>query len=242
VYTLVSPWPPQRNGIADYAHAIARWTAHPLRIITEALRPVAADGCFFGDSGSVAADLPAIYHFGNDPDHGFMPKLFLRRPAIAVLHDLSLHALVEHADAGLPGLFAAQLRAERPALAAALERVWAEPGQKRLLDRREISLLRWLEPAPGIVVHSRHAAALAAQALPGRPVHVVPHFCYPAPMGWDGLQAARPALRARWLGMDEANARWSAPWGFRPGTSSTRRCCGPSPPCQSLSVIASCCW
>ncbi len=207
MYTLVSPWPPQRNGIADYAHAIARWTPHPLHIVTEALRPVQTGSCTIQDPGALLPDLPVVYHLGNNPDHAFMPELFLRHPGVAVLHDLSLHALVEQADALLPGFFAAQLRAERPALAGALERIWAELGQKRLLDWREVKLLRWLEAAPCIVVHSRHAAALAHEALPGRPVHVLPHFCYPAPMGWEALQARRPGLRARWLGMEEAEAR-----------------------------------
>lgn len=207
MYTLVSPWPPQRNGIADYAHAIARWTPHPLRIVTETLRPMQTGHWTIQGPDTPFPDLPSVYHFGNNPDHAFMPELFLRHPGIVVLHDLSLHGLVERADALLPGFFAAQLRAERPALAPALERVWAEPGQKRLLDWREVKLLRWLEAAPCIVVHSRHAAALAHDALPGRPVHVLPHFCYPAPMSCEALQARRPGLRARWLGMEEAEAR-----------------------------------
>lgn len=186
MYNLLSPWPPQANGIADYAMEIARHSAHPVRIVTRALRPrfggehTALVSDADAARSGVLAHAPNVYHFGNNPDHVFLIPLFLRHPGIAVVHDVSLHYLVEKATSSLPGFFATQLAAETPALAGALRALWQVPGMKRALDYQEFKLLSWLRAATGIVVHSHFAARAIAPHLPGRPVHVIPHFAYRA--------------------------------------------------------------
>lgn len=205
---MVTPWPPQRNGIADYAQAMARATQGDVMVVTRAPRPrparethvVAAPGAFLA--------LPperrprAIYHVGNNPDHAFLVPIFLRRPGVVVLHDLSLHYLVQQVDRLLPGFHAAQLRRERPEIAALLTRL-APAGLTRAMDHREVRLLSWLRAAPSVIVHSHAASRVLARALPDSTVHVVPHFCYLPGPSLGGIEswrdAARDPVRDRWM-------------------------------------------
>ncbi len=39
MFNVVSPWPPQRNGIADYAYEIAKCSSTPQTIVTRSLNP-----------------------------------------------------------------------------------------------------------------------------------------------------------------------------------------------------------
>jgi hypothetical protein len=200
MYTLVSPWPPQRNGIADYAFEIARWTTTPLQVVTEADPPTrpATGRIRFAAPDRFDPALPMIYHIGNNPDHAFLVRMFLERPGVAVLHDLSLQYLAEQVEDVLPGFFAHQLRASHPGDLGLLERVWAHRGLKRLVDYDEVPLLDWLSDARALVVHSRHAAHLARARLPNVPIHVVPAFTYLPELGFETLEALRRSERPRW--------------------------------------------
>ena len=207
-HALVTPWPPQRNGIADYAREIARVTEPPLLIVTDAARPLPPPEHHAMVTPRAFASLPpdrrppAIYHIGNNPDHVFAVNLFLRRPGIVVLHDLSLHYLAQQVDVLLPGFHAAQLRAESPRVAALFARIGAA-GLSREMDHREIRLLSWLRAARAIIVHSEAARDIARGALPETTIHVVPHFSYlpgpsaPALAAW--RDRARDPARARWM-------------------------------------------
>ena len=204
---LVTPWPPQRNGIADYAAALARVWPGRLEVVTEAIDPVPVrDDHDFVDPGAFDGG-PTIFHVGNNPDHAFLVPLFLRRPGVVVLHDLTLHYLAQQVDFLLPGFHAAQLRAERPVLAGMLQRVGAA-GLARDMDHREVRLLSWLRAAPRVVVHSHAAARILDGALPGVPVTVVPHFCYLPGPGLATLEAWRDGVR------DRVRARWFADLAF----------------------------
>ncbi len=212
MYALVSPWPPQRNGIADYAREVARHTAHPLQIVTECLRPAGGiEGLRFIDEAAFARAphrLPAVYHFGNNPDHAFMLPLFLRDPGVAVVHDLSLQYLAEQADPLLPGFFAAELRREWPGLGERLAALWAKPGLKRGIDFQEVKLLGWLRHARAIVVHSHHAARIVAGYVPGQvPVHVLPHFAYLPGLSYPEIKELRERRRPALAGGNDRAAR-----------------------------------
>lgn len=227
MYTLVSPWPPQRNGIADYAQAIARHTESPLQVMTEALRPAQAPAQaneairFLTEAEFLDAQrrrcVPAVYHFGNNPDHAFMVPLFLRRPGVAVVHDLSLQYLVQQTEPLLPGIFAAELRAEHPQLAGDMTALWAQPGMKRGMDDHEVKLLGWLRAAPAIVVHSHYAERIVRGWLPGKPVHVVPHFCYLPGLSEPALRRVRDERRVHWAtkaGLDPSRGLIVSALGF----------------------------
>ena len=227
----MSPWPPQRNGIADYAQVIARHTEAPLQVMTEALRPSQAGEAvrFLTEAEFLEPrrrrGWPALYHFGNNPDHAFMVPLFLRRPGVAVVHDLSLQYLVRQTEPLVPGIFAAELRRERPELAAALTAMWAQTDMKRGMDDHEVKLLGWLRAASSIVVHSQYAARIVRGWLAAMPVHVVPHFCYLPGLSEAALQHVRDERRVHWArkaGLDPASGLIVSALGFAAARSSMR--------------------
>ncbi len=222
MYALVSPWPPQRNGIADYAQRVARHTHGPVQVMTEALRPAPGQEPirFLAEAEFLAPRaraIPAVYHLGNNPDHAFMVPLLLRRPGVAVVHDLSLHYLAEQADRLLPGFFAAQLRAERPALADGLVALWRTGEMKRIMDHQEVRLLGWLRAATAIVVHSAYAARIVRGSLPDLPVHVLPHFAFLPGLSETALRGVRDERRRWWAeqsGLDPAHGLLLTASGF----------------------------
>jgi glycosyltransferase involved in cell wall biosynthesis len=202
MYCLVSPWPPQRNGIADYCYEIARHTERPLLLFTEAFQPRRCanvepiDLAQFRHIGRNRR-LPFVYHIGNNPDHVFIVPLLLEQPGFAVVHDGSLHYLAEKADDRLPGFFNGCLDAEYGAQAETMRRCWRAPGLKRGIDYREVKMLGWLRDCRGIIVHSRYAARLLAASLPGLPIEVIPHFAYPALGTPEDLRTERRRARTR---------------------------------------------
>ena len=207
MYTMVTPWPPTRNGIADYAMEIARHASAPLNVVTRTPKPVLPEDVavrVMSDIDPGARRLlqrgRAIFHFGNNPDHVFCVKLFLRHGGVAVVHDATLHYLCECADGVAPGFFAAMLRAEQPEHAASLLRLWRQPDFKRTLDFQEVKLLCWLAEARAVIVHSHYAARVVGSRLPGVPVHVIPHFAYQPNAAFGQLMQLRARARAR-LGM-----------------------------------------
>jgi glycosyltransferase involved in cell wall biosynthesis len=203
MYTLCTPWPPQANGIADYAFELARHSAAPLTVVTQALHPTLPPGPVrvFSDREPEAARQLArgdnIFHFGNNPDHVFLVPAFLRYGGVAVVHDATLHYLAECTNDVIPGFFEAALAEEQPRYAAELARLWRLPAFKRVLDYQEVKLLSWLRGARAIVVHSHFAERMIGARLPDVPLHVVPHFAYPSSMGPEAQAPLRLAARAR---------------------------------------------
>ena len=203
---VVSPWPPQRNGIADYAYELACASQEDLVIVTEAARPqpARASHLMVGAETFLAQrseqKTPTIYHVGNNPDHAFLAPIFLRRPGVVVLHDLSLQYLCHYIERLLPGFTAAQLRTERPDIVGLFQRLGVA-GLLREIDHREIRLLGWLRAAPAVIVHSQAARRTVQAALPGTPIHVVGHFCYLTGLSFEALGQWREAIRRQmaWL-------------------------------------------
>jgi glycosyltransferase involved in cell wall biosynthesis len=200
MYCAVTPWPPQRNGIADYSFEIARHTPGGAFVATQAFSPHACEGVQFLDAARLrtvtAAGMPTVYHIGNNPDHAFLVPMFLEQPGLAVVHDLSLHYLAEQVEGRLPGFFEADLRRAYGKMAEPLLRLWRSPTLKRLVDYREAKFLGWLAGATGFIVHSHYAARILRAQFPATPLHVVPHFAYPPPYGFAALAGLREAARA----------------------------------------------
>ena len=82
MFNVVSPWPPQRNGIADYIHEISRCSDTPHTIVTRALNPRPCGDrvriLYDTDRAAIEAlkSAPTLYHLGNNPDHAFEAPLF----------------------------------------------------------------------------------------------------------------------------------------------------------------------
>lgn len=110
---LVTPWPPQASGIADYAYELAGHLAGSnveIHIYTNEPSPQPLEGVIFHHvySGYAActelADFDAILiQMGNHPYfHGYMLQILehLKHKCIIELHDLMLHHLMQ-GDLGL---------------------------------------------------------------------------------------------------------------------------------------------
>jgi glycosyltransferase involved in cell wall biosynthesis len=208
MYTVCTPWPPQANGIADYAFELVRYGTRPVSVVTQALQPVLPPGPVrvFSDRDPDALRQMElgrnIFHFGNNSDHVFLVPLFYRHGGVAVVHDATLHYLAECTNDVIPGFFESALAEEQPRHAADLLRLWRQPGLKRVMDYQELKLLSWLKQARAVIVHSHFAARVVGARLPQIPVHVVPHFAYPSAIGPDALAPVRRAARER-LGLGQ---------------------------------------
>ncbi len=185
---FLSPLPPQKSGIADYAAALAPRLAE--RLSLEVF-----------DQASAAAfrardfDL-ALYQIGNNPDHIFAYRAALEQPGVVTLHEFNLHHLV--ADATIRQgdwdayLQEAEYNGGAPALAYArrVRALEVGPDYEGLAMNR-----RLLEASRGIIVHSRFLAAQVRAAGYRGPLAVIPH-------GAAVPEVNRQAYRRR-LGVDE---------------------------------------
>ncbi|MGY4726325.1 glycosyltransferase family 4 protein [Burkholderia pyrrocinia] len=99
---LVTPWPPQASGIADYAYNLASRIAGPsliVHVVTNERAPAALPGIVFHHVEDVSAgrldfsDFDAIIvQMGNHPHfHGYMLDIIQKHPCTVELHDLLLH-------------------------------------------------------------------------------------------------------------------------------------------------------
>lgn len=181
---LVTPLPPAKSGIADYAsELLPELTRHYQVDIVSASSiedPWALGNCqirspeWFMQHGQDYDHI--LYQFGNSSFHAHMFEMLERFPGVVVLHDFFLSGVVNYLNnTGQRGAFARALYHSHgyPALAdfdaadphAA---IWKYPLNKQVLD-----------DAAGVIVHSRHSQTLAEQWYgPGfaRDWAVIPHL------------------------------------------------------------------
>jgi glycosyltransferase involved in cell wall biosynthesis len=169
---LLTPWPPQHSGIADYAYDLATILAeHDLRIVvyTTEESPLPLNGITIhtvdAQDGALALDGfdCIVYQLGNNTDfHLWMIPLLKKHPGVIHLHDLVMH----HMAAWLTWL-----QGETDAYLQLLEK-WHGPqglleGQRSIeqedylwnSDRvAEFPLCEeYLQDAHAIIVHSTYA-------------------------------------------------------------------------------------
>jgi glycosyltransferase involved in cell wall biosynthesis len=169
--------PPERSGIADYAHLLLPALRERLDVV------VVRRGAKRLPRG---VDI-AVYHVGNNPDsHGWIVDLLGREPGLVVLHDFVLHHLVAGMTIG---------RGDGHGYLDAMEREGGVVGRllaHGVLDKRIPPL--WenrpedfhlasgvLDLATGLVVHSRYVRDRACAAGYEGPAWIVPHPAWPAP-------------------------------------------------------------
>jgi glycosyltransferase involved in cell wall biosynthesis len=169
--------PPERSGIADYAALLVPALQQRLDLV------VVPRGRSRPRRG---IDL-GVYHIGNNPDaHGWILDALRRTPGVVVLHDFVLHHLVAGVTIG---------RGDGHGYLDAMEREHGVVGRllaHGVLDKRIPPL--WenrpqdfplagavLEPATGLIVHSRYVRDRAREAGYEGPVWVVPHPAFPVP-------------------------------------------------------------
>lgn len=205
---FITPWPSQRNGIADYSYELSKHIHHPHHVITECLNPTSSSkmATISHPNDRISSKLLAIgdniFHFGNNPDHIFAVPLYLKYGGYVVVHDLSLHYLAELADTLLPGFFEYFLEKEQPNISQDLIKLWKTSGKKTSIDYKEINMLSWLTSAKGIIVHSHYAAGIIKGYNSLANIHIIPHFAYQLIPNEDVAQKRASSFRKK-LGLDD---------------------------------------
>ncbi|HSW50424.1 MAG TPA: glycosyltransferase [Bryobacteraceae bacterium] len=182
---FVSPLPPSKSGIADYAAALLP----PLRDLAEVT--AVTDAGF----DPAACDL-AVYQIGNNPHHSLAYELALKHPGVVVLHESNLHHLI------------AELTIRRGDWDGYLREVEYDGGPRALAHARRVRALeagpdyegvpmlrRLLERSRAVIVHSRYVAEQVRGAGFQGPMATIPHGAWIP-------RVDRAAFRQR-LGLDE---------------------------------------
>lgn len=203
----VSPLPPQRTGIADYAAELLPALAAHYQIDVIVQQPEVTDGwiqtnCTVRDAQWLrqhAGDYHAVlYHIGNAAFHDWMYDLLRQVPGVLVLHDFYLSGLIWALDVepAHVGIKWRELHYTSGHTALAEVARAADEGRAALAYPFNRSLL---EAAQGVIVHSDVSLRLLHQwygSAAGHDWALVPHMRQPAE------REARQSARAR-LGIDE---------------------------------------
>lgn len=186
---LVTPWPPDHSGIADFSRDLAlglRDEGFEVDVFTHAVHPVRYAGittCSVGGrwpGNELAGYRHRLYQLGNNAEfHGWMLRALADQPGVLEVHDIVLHHLLIgltcardnwadylHAVRDWYGDGVA-MRAEEP-LHKAVKPIWETP---EVVDVPFFEI--FLEHAQGIIVHSEYAATRIASALPRVPLRQV---------------------------------------------------------------------
>lgn len=215
---LFSPVPPCENGIADYTGEILALHARDFDVTVvladdHAAPPEREDWAgirfvFLSEYLSHRLDYAGhihLYHLGNNPDHVYMLPIAMERPGVIVLHDVSLHHLID----------CATLRwGDFSGYTAFLER---EYGRLGLLLGDQFETHRWRERAmfyelpltrtllaraKGVVAHSAFAYFKVKAQSPATPVTLIPHHLTPVAEAVDSLD---PWETREKLGLDNVD-------------------------------------
>ncbi|MDO5758257.1 MAG: glycosyltransferase [Rhodobacterales bacterium] len=198
---FVSPLPPARSGIAEYAVQLLQPLSrhYQIHLITDQDQvsdpslfktfPIHSPGWLKANAGRFDR---IIYHFGNSPIHRYMYDLLPIVPGIVVLHDFFLLD-------GQNGFLSKEVRRET---------IMRQHGITALIDAPQLEAaspgiepfpgnLGVLQNATGIIVHGEESCRLAEQWYgPGtaRTWHRIPHLRPFAEVSAERRRAARARL------------------------------------------------
>lgn len=227
----MTPWPPQRSGIADYSAELVPALVDHVdvelfvddRLAAELAKGPGAEGQRPAPPVPVhpLSQLPrrfeagehdvALYHLGNDQRfHGAIYRLLAKVPGVVVLHEHVLHHLVLGATAGR-GDSAAYLEELRYAYGATGEAVGRRAVETGVpVDPWAYPLFeRAVDRALGLIVHSEATRRRVLASRPEARVEVVPHHLSLAELPHE----LDPASARRALGVPEG-AFTVASFGF----------------------------
>jgi glycosyltransferase involved in cell wall biosynthesis len=199
---FVSPFPPQRSGIADYAAGLLPGLARQFEITLVSEVPPQLPGPAHawvdarrgGWRRALDACDVALYQMGNHPLHGFVFDALSEYPGVVTLHEVLLHASL--AGRWLPAdpeRYVAEMRyahgpdgerAARQAIDKALA-IWDYEPWRYPLTRRVV------DNARGLVLHSRFALDRVREIRRDAPIFVLP---FPMPPPGKTREEARLSL------------------------------------------------
>jgi glycosyltransferase involved in cell wall biosynthesis len=179
---FVSPIPPVRSGIADYARDLLPLLASEfdIEVFVDVRHPVLAAGRYGGLTVRSAPELRrrfgeyryVVYQMGNNLHHRFVLELAADLPGIVVLHDLVLHHLYEEI-AGLEDEWEAYGLALRRSYGAAGDVILRTKRWRMAAERENFAfpLFESLAAASrGVIVHNDSARREVERRLPLVPV------------------------------------------------------------------------
>lgn len=188
--TLVvfSPLPPVENGIADYCAELLPELAQTYDLILVVDNHLPAPTLLedwpvihlaeYLHRENEFTDAAYLYHIGNNPDHEYLVSVLLRHPGIVVLHDISLHHLVDQMTLRWGNV---------DAYCELLEREYGNPGRlladqfrsHGLRERAmfyELPMIRLIASrSRAIIVHSWYAKTKVLAQEMDVPVQVIRH-------------------------------------------------------------------
>jgi glycosyltransferase involved in cell wall biosynthesis len=205
---FVSPLPPVRSGISDYATDLLPHVAQDfaIEVFVDERHPLLREGLYQSLPVHPPQELRrrirgfahVVYQMGNNLHHRFVLELAREMPGILVLHDVVLHHLYE-VIAGVEDAWDAYGRALRDSYGRVGERVLSMKRWRLASERENFALPLFESLAAagrGIIVHSRHAEREVRRRLPTLPVRRMP-------MGIPLAESVDPVGARRRLGVDD---------------------------------------
>lgn len=195
---LITPWPDERTGIADYAYDLTLGLANERMQIdvftTSADRPPVPNNVtvqsldhFRGSNGFDHV----VYQMGNCSDfHADMLAVLLEHPGIVHLHDLTLHHLIAYfLYRGHTEDYYRVLQYWYGPETTRQVRAHNELTQAGFWDSDKVTSVPFFDPvlqqAQGCIVHSHYAQAAIAKRFPNLSTYVLPQVyrdMLPAPV------------------------------------------------------------
>jgi len=183
---FVSPLPPVRSGISDYAMDLLPHVSQDfsVEVFVDERHPVLREGTYQSLPVHAPQELRrrirefahVVYQMGNNLHHRFVLELAREIPGILVLHDVVLHHLYE-GIAGVEDAWDAYGRVLRDSYGSVGERVLLMKRWRLASERENFALPLFESLAAagrGIVVHSLHAEREVRRRLPTLPVRRMP--------------------------------------------------------------------
>src|SRR6185369_403250 len=210
---IFSPLPPVENGIADYCAELLPELAQDYELVlvvdNHVPAPVLSQDwnvlhlAEFLQREREFTSAVFLYQIGNNPDHEYLVPILLRHPGILVLHDISLHHLVDQMTLRWGAV---------DEYCELLEREFGNPGRvlaeqfrsHRLRERAmfyELPMIRLIASrSRAIVVHSWFGKTKVLAQEPDVPVEVIPHHL--APSAVDAAQTMDRTDAREFLGVE----------------------------------------
>lgn len=183
---FVSPLPPVRSGISDYAADLLPHVAgdFAIEVFVDERHPLLREGAYQAFPvhppqelrRRVAEFAHVVYQMGNNLHHRFVLELAREIPGILVLHDVVLHHLYE-GIAGVEDAWESYGRALRDSYGSVGERVLSMKRWRLASERENFALPLFESLAAsgrGVIVHSRRAEREVRCRLPTLPVRRMP--------------------------------------------------------------------